>query len=131
MVTVLATVFSCGKEPVKGDNKATNSTVVIVQDSKFDDTAYKNVIAVLKEALDNEKKMASVQNKYEAGRAFVLVAKFIKENIKETRYGFTMDDLTTYKNAAVMRFNDVMNSTSSSEQLKKDAAAQKAKVMSY
>lgn len=134
MTVLLLGIFSCGKDNVKPDDSTTTTTTTttaIQQDPKFDDTAYKNVIAVLKEALENEKRLASVQNKYEAGRAFVLVSKFIKENIKDTRYGFTMDDLATYKNAAIMRFNDVINSSSSSEQLKSDAAAQKAKVSGY
>ncbi len=122
--------YSCGKDNVKPDGNKTNTVKPLVQDDKFDDTAYKNVVQVLKEALDRENKMASVKNKYEAGRAFLLVAKFIKENAKDTRYGFTKDDLSTYKNAAIMRFNDVINSSASDEQLKSDASAQRAKAQS-
>ena len=119
-------IVSCGSETKSEKKPVAQQQTKAVHDKKFDDTAYKNVIAVLKEALAKEKQQATVENKLEAGRAFELVAKFIKKNMKEPRYGFTKDDLNTYKAAAMKRFNDVANSPVSSEDLKNQANAEKA-----
>ena len=119
-------LVSCGSEKKPEKKPVTVQQTKATHDKKFDNTAYKNVIAVLKEALDKEKQQATVENKLEAGRAFALVAKFVKKNMKEPRYGFTKDDLDTYKVAAMRRFTDVANSPVSSEELKNEANAEKA-----
>ena len=140
---VIGTVFgavllSCGSDPVKpngGDtNKVvtadkTNSAVVQpVTKDKFDDTDYKNVIAVLKTALNAEKNNPSSLNKLDSGKAFALVAKFIKLKLIVKEYGFSAGDIDTYKAQAKKKFKEILEDPTAAKDTKEKATAESAKV---
>ncbi|NPV00327.1 MAG: hypothetical protein HPY53_02990 [Brevinematales bacterium] len=138
MAAVGVALVSCGGTAVKpGDGGQTNTTVgktnAVVQPQntvkdKFDDTAYKNVIAVLKAALSAEKSNPTALTKLDSGKALALVAKFLKENIKEPKYGFTPEDIETYKGAAMKKFKDVVSDPTAGKETKDKANAEMSKL---
>lgn len=132
-------LVSCGGTAVKpGDGGQTNSAAVVKTNAvvqpqntvkdKFDDTAYKNVIAVLKAALNAEKSNPTALTKLDSGKALALVAKFLKENIKEPKYGFTPEDIETYKGAALKKFKDVVSDPTAGKETKEKANVEMTKL---
>ena len=132
--TAIGTILlSCGGDPVKPNGGDTNKVVTVdngtpaVKD-KFNDTDYKNVIAVLKTALSAEKSNPIALTKLDSGKAFALVAKFIKEKINVKEYGFSPEDIDTYKAQAKKKFKEVLDDPTASKDTKEKAKAESAKV---
>jgi hypothetical protein len=132
-------LISCGGTEVKPVDGGKTNTVAVSKTNavvtpqntgkdKFDDTVYKNVIAVLKQALNAEKSNPTALTKLDSGRALALVAKFLKENIKETKYGFTPADIETYKAAAQKKFKEVTDDPTAGKETKEKAKAESAKL---
>lgn len=136
LVPVLFFVFtSCGNKAVKpsdttASTSQTNTTqtqkvekekTYSVYGKKLDDTAYSNVIQVFKAAVTAEKESPIPKNIYGTGEATILLIKFFKENLSVKRYGFTQDDIDTYKVFAKKKFSDVLQNEASSAELKDGA----------
>ncbi len=132
---LLFVLSSCGnKSAVKSDDNPavtpqTNATQTTAEKTysvygdKLDNTAYSNVIQVFHSALTEEKASPTPKNIYATGEAAVLLVKFFKENLTVKRYGFTQDDIETYKGFAQKKFQDVLQNKVSSEELKTGAQA--------
>lgn len=134
-VILLAVFVSCGQEKpddtVTGDTAVTpddTTDTVVIEDSRFDDTEWQNVLAVLQETLEAERANSTPDTVLNAGKALVLAAKFIKENMVTVEYGFTDDDIATYKNYATLKFNTVINHASATAEQKAEAEAELAKI---
>lgn len=87
---------------------STETALVIEEEDPFDNTEWLNVLAVLQQYLTAEQADPTMENKIQAGKALLLAAKFIQENMEIEEYGFTEEDVEKYVNYANMKFNAVI-----------------------
>lgn len=111
-----------------GGTTATTVGTTATTLSRFDDTAWQNVLATLKQCLKAEQANSNPATKLDAGKALVLAAKFMKVNMSETRYGFQRSDIDLYVQRAKMMFEAVINDPSASSSQRAEAKSEEAKL---
>jgi hypothetical protein len=121
---------SCGETGTKPVKPETNNTAVQQPaKDKMNDTAFENVMNVLKESLDNEKKTgADTASKLQAAEAYILLIKFIhtdREKVMKT--GMSDDEIQfLVKDAsekADSRLKDITGSQTAPASVKDEAQA--------
>ena len=93
---------------------------------KMNDTAFANVMAVLREALDNEKKQDDSLTRLNTAKAYILVIKFIRtDKDKVKKSGMTDSDISMLvddaRTKATSRLKDIIASPTAPKELKDQA----------
>jgi preprotein translocase subunit SecG len=119
-------LVSCGekttvKQDVKQDVKPDKPAY-----DKMNDTAFANVMAVLKESLDAEKANSDSTTKLNAAKAYILLIKFVhtdKEKVQKS--GMTDEDITFLvsdaKEKAQSRLKDIIGNDTAPKAVKEEA----------
>lgn len=139
IASLMLLTISCGTkkaEPAPQTKETEPATTIVkpapdtpAEKSKFDDTSYRNVIKVLKDAMSVEKDDPSPKNKFNTAKAFELVARFFEENLQVLEYGFTQQDIEDYKMMAIVKCTGVKNDPVASKSLKAEASHLRAELM--
>lgn len=95
---------------------------------KMNDTSFNNVMSVLRESLEQEKKSNDSSTKLNTAKAYILVIKFIhtdKDKVKKS--GMTDTDITFLvndaKDKARIRLTDILGSQTAPQPIKDEANA--------
>jgi hypothetical protein len=119
---------SCGEtKVVKQDNSVGKQEQKQTYD-RMNDTAFSNVMAVLREALEDEKQASDSSTKLKTAKAYILVIKFIRtDRDKVQRTGMTETDInflvSDAKEKAQNRLKEIMTSQTSPQSIKDEANA--------
>lgn len=129
-ILLMAGFVSCGdKTDVKPDGKVTPAPTAKPGYDKMNDTAFANVMSVLRESLENEKKAGGDSlSKLTTAKAYILVIKFIRtDKDKVKKSGMTDTDISYLvsdaRAKATGRLSEIKNSPTAPVALKDEAKA--------
>ena len=142
-----ALVVSCGdKTTTKPDTKPvavttpakTNAAPVTATNtvkSPYDDISFNNVMKVLRDSLDAERKSSDSMSKLNTAKAYIMVIKFIKtDKEKVKKSGMTDADIKYFaddaKEKAGSRLNDFVTSATAPASIKDEAKQKQAELAS-
>lgn len=124
-------------KPVTGTAKTNAAPVVTneVKKSPYDDISFNNVMKVLRDNLDAERKIGDSTSKLNTAKAYIMVIKFIKtDKDKVKKSGMTDADIKYFvddaRDKATTRLNDILTSSTAPASVKDEAKQKQAELAS-
>lgn len=138
MAFLALVIYACGgdtKTVTKPDVKTQSSSSQKATYDKMNDTSFNNVMQVLKEALENERKSGDSSTKLNTAKAYILVIKFIRtDRDKVKKSGMADADInyivTDAREKAGGRLKEIASSPTAPKALKDEAQAKMSELES-